>query len=439
MGKIANALKKFSQERKAVRLPGLTGADFDVLLAYDRKTGHLKNYDRGSDQMSNAGAELLRNRGTVKRLLENKLIFPGGKLTPKGLQECERLQHQVQAPPPGVMDTFSVQNPPVEVTTQEPAPVTHEIPKSTQTVSNDRSAGTPSGIREIQFKQVIKQELNSADKGEQASGQDDDSPFGLRAASREAVTKKVVRDLPDAAAASDRFDEKSIDKNLVALFAPQSYEAEQFKILRTSILFPINGLPPQTILVTSALPGEGKSFVAANLAISIALNINKYVLLIDADLRKPVMHRKFGFKKVPGLTDFLSKHQALSSLLLKTKVEKLMLLPGGSTPPNPSELISTERMSELIQEVRSRYNDRFIVIDSPPTGPVAETSYLARQVDGILAVVKYNKTPQEEVEKMMETLGSEKIIGCIINYFDQPARTYYGYKKYSNYGKRYQN
>ena len=116
-----------------------------------------------------------------------------------------------------------------------------------------------------------------------------------------------------------------------------------------------------------------------------------------------------------------------------------MLLPGGSTPPNPSELISTERMSELIQEVRSRYNDRFIVIDSPPTGPVAETSYLARQVDGILAVVKYNKTPQEEVEKMMETLGSEKIIGCIINYFDQPARTYYGYKKYSNYGKRYQN
>ena len=113
------------------------------------------------------------------------------------------------------------------------------------------------------------------------------------------------------------YDEDRIDPNLVTLHAPESYEAEQFKILRSNILYPVAGEPPRSILVTSTAPGEGKTFTAANLAISIALNINKHVLLIDADLRRPQLHRRFGFDDGPGLSNYLADGADLPSLLVK--------------------------------------------------------------------------------------------------------------------------
>jgi exopolysaccharide/PEP-CTERM locus tyrosine autokinase len=230
------------------------------------------------------------------------------------------------------------------------------------------------------------------------------------------------------------FDDKRLFKNLVSLVNPDSYEAEQFKMLRNTILFPVSGPAPQSILVTSALQDDGKSFVAANLAVSIAMNINKHVMLIDGDLRKPDLHQVFGFSDVPGLSDFLAGHRSLESLFLKITVEKLTLLPGGPIPPNPSELASSERMSAMLEEVKHRYQDRLILIDSPPPVLAAETSFLARQVDGILLVVKYGKTPKEDVEDLMDTVGSDKILGVVINYLDMPMSRRYGYGKYGKYG-----
>jgi exopolysaccharide/PEP-CTERM locus tyrosine autokinase len=242
---------------------------------------------------------------------------------------------------------------------------------------------------------------------------------------------------PPIAKPGAKLDETAIDVNLISLRDPQSFEAEQFKILRTNLLFPVSGTAPQSILVTGALPGDGKSFVSANLAVSIALNINKHVLLIDCDLRKPDIHRMFGFGEVPGLSEYLMEHHDFESLLMKTSVDKLTLLPGGSVPPNPSELMSTERMSALIEEVRTRYHDRLIVLDSPPPALAAETVFLARYVDGIVLVVKQGSTPREEVEDLVKSLGSDKIIGCVINQLDMQISRYYGRKKYSKYGKRY--
>lgn len=132
------------------------------------------------------------------------------------------------------------------------------------------------------------------------------------------------------------FDE-NINKNLVTLNDPLGFESEQFKILRTMLLFPQSGERARTIMVTSALPEEGKSFVAANLAVSLAQNINEYVLLIDGDIRHPTQHSIFGFHNVPGLSEHLSKGAQIPDLLLKTRVNKLSLLPGGRhrrTPPN---------------------------------------------------------------------------------------------------------
>jgi exopolysaccharide/PEP-CTERM locus tyrosine autokinase len=233
------------------------------------------------------------------------------------------------------------------------------------------------------------------------------------------------------------WDDNLHDKRLISLVDPQSHEAEQFKILRNNILFPVAGTAPQSILVTSSLPAEGKTFVAANLAISIAMNVKTHVLLIDCDLRKPDLHRMFGFDDGPGLSDYLAEERSLPSLLLRTRVERLSLLPGGPIPPNPSELMSSERMAAMLQEVKLRYSDRLIVIDSPPPGLAAETSYLARQADGILLVVEYGKTPREDVEDLMAAVGTKKILGTVLNHLDMPISKRNGYGRYGKYG-RYQ-
>ena len=234
------------------------------------------------------------------------------------------------------------------------------------------------------------------------------------------------------------YDDNHIDKNMVTLLKPQSFEAEQFKILRTNLLFPSSGRSPRTILITSAVPDEGKSLIAANLAVSIAQSIQEYVLLIDCDIRRPCIHTQFGFGDVPGLSDHLSKGIPVSSLLLKTKVNKLSILPAGNFAHNPSELVSSQQMSRLLQEVKYRYSDRFIVIDSPPPKLTAESSALSRQVDGVILVIEYGRTSREMVSDLVNTIGKEKILGVVFNKLDMRFANYYGLGKYKTYSKYYQ-
>ncbi len=228
-----------------------------------------------------------------------------------------------------------------------------------------------------------------------------------------------------------------LDKNLVALFKPQSFEAEQFKILKTSLLFPTTGKPPKVIMVSSAVPGEGKSFVAANLAISLAQNIDEHVLLMDCDLRIPTVHTRFGFGETAGLSDYLSGRTSLSSLFLKSKVDKLTILPAGKPPHNPSELLSSDRMLQLIDEVKSRYSDRYIIIDTAPPQLTAESTALAKQVDGVLLVINYGKTKREVIDELVNSFGKEKILGIILNRFSLQSSSYFKYGKYDKYSKYY--
>jgi len=234
------------------------------------------------------------------------------------------------------------------------------------------------------------------------------------------------------------YDENRIDENMVTLIKPQSFEAEQFKILRTNLLFPSSGKSPRTIMITSSMPDEGKSLISANLAISIAQSIQEHVLLIDCDIRRPRVHTEFGFGDVAGLSEHLSRGIPISSLLLKTIVDKLSILPGGRPPFNPSELVSSQQMSKLLQEVKYRYSDRFIIIDSPPPKLTAETSALSRQVDGILLVIEYGRTSREMVSDLINILGKEKIIGIVLNKLDMRFAGYYGMGKYKTYSKYYQ-
>lgn len=228
------------------------------------------------------------------------------------------------------------------------------------------------------------------------------------------------------------FEYKQIDKNIVTLLKPYGIEAEQFKKLRTSILFPTAGKSPRSILVTSAISGEGKSFVAANLAVSIAQNIDKHVLLMDCDLRMPTIHTCFGFENRPGLCEYLSGEKALDTLFLKSAVDKLTILPGGGPVSNPAELLSSGQMSKLLKDVTARYSNRYIVIDSPPPRLTAETAALARQVDGILLIIQHGTTRREHVVDLIDMLGKDKIIGVVLNRFNPQLPKY---SQGSYYGK----
>jgi len=234
------------------------------------------------------------------------------------------------------------------------------------------------------------------------------------------------------------YEHAKINEWLVTLLNPDSFEAEQFKILRTNLLFPVSGNPPRTIMVTSAVPDEGKSFVSANLAISIAQGIDEHVLLMDCDIRRPCLHTRFGFNDVRGLSDYLANGASIPSVLLKTKLEKLTILPGGKPYNNPSELLISEKMSDLLKEIKIRYKDRYIIIDSPPPQLTAESRAIARQVDGIILVVKYGSTNRGIVSDLINIIGKEKILGVIINWFDMRSSSYFGYGKYGQYYTNYQ-
>ncbi len=218
---------------------------------------------------------------------------------------------------------------------------------------------------------------------------------------------------------------------LVALSAPESIDAENFRILKSQILFPKDGESPRTIMVTSAFPGEGKTFTSANLAVSLALGIDEYVLLVDCDLRKPNLHEIFGYSNTEGLHEYLTGKRELPELLIRTKVEKLSLLTAGSLSSNPAELLSSTMMKEFLKEVRGRYQDRFIIVDVPPSQVTAETNVLANYVDGIIFVVMAQKSPRETIKRSIENLGKKKILGIVFNGYSKAHKSYHKYyKKY---------
>jgi exopolysaccharide/PEP-CTERM locus tyrosine autokinase len=220
---------------------------------------------------------------------------------------------------------------------------------------------------------------------------------------------------------------------VVALSAPDSVDAENFRILRANILFAKNPERPRTIMVTSPLPGDGKTFVAANLAVSLAMGMDNYVLLVDSDLRFPRLHNMLGYANSGGLHELLTGKRQLRELIVRTQIEKLSILPAGSVPPNPAELLSSTVMEKFLKEVKERYEDRFVIIDSTPARGIAETKVLATYVDGIILVVMAEQTPRKAIQDAIHILGREKILGLVFNGYSQAHRNYHKY--YTKYYK----
>jgi protein-tyrosine kinase len=235
--------------------------------------------------------------------------------------------------------------------------------------------------------------------------------------------------------------ETDFSDRLVVLKSPGSVAAEQFRFLRSQIVSPQEGSPHRTILITSPLQGEGKTFTASNLAVTIALGMDEHVLLVDADLRSPTMHTLFGLDlPQKGLSNHLEHNEPLENLLLKTSINKLTLLPAGTETENPAELLSSKRMHALISQVRDRYPDRFVIFDSSPVNLAPETMAIANEVDAVFLLLLRGKTPRQVVRATMERFKKEKLLGLIFNEDQKIARARqysygYGYGYGYSYGK----
>jgi capsular exopolysaccharide synthesis family protein len=212
--------------------------------------------------------------------------------------------------------------------------------------------------------------------------------------------------------------------------------SDSYRILRTNLLFSRPDSQGGVFLVSSASPGEGKTTTVANLAASLAQNGGK-VLAIDADLRRPTMHQLFGVSKVPGLTDLIVGGCQASAAIKTTRFKELQTIPCGYIPPNPTELLGSASLREVIRALRSHYD--WVLIDTPPILAMADTPVLAPFVDGAILVVGAEQSSRTAVQRAVDQILSVggKITGVVLNKVNLERNSYYYGQYYGEYYRSY--
>jgi len=197
---------------------------------------------------------------------------------------------------------------------------------------------------------------------------------------------------------------------------------DQIKILRRQVLKKLKEIGGNSILVTSANPYEGKTFTSINLGVSIAKEFDRTVLIIDADIRKPTQRHTsfatefFSLNVEKGLTDYLLGEVEIPDILINPGINKLTLIPGGKPVANAPELLNADRMEQMMLEIKSRYSsDRIVIVDGPALLPFPDAMILSRYTHGVLAVIEAERTPTEDVKKMMNLLRETTILGTVLN------------------------
>lgn len=215
-------------------------------------------------------------------------------------------------------------------------------------------------------------------------------------------------------------------RSLVTMFNPKSPVSEQFRTIRTNIQFSSIDQEVRTLMVTSPGPAEGKSTIAANMAVVFAQQ-GRRVLLVDADMRKPTMHYTFNQLNTYGLTSVLTKEMTLVKAVKETKEKDLFVLTSGPVPPNPAELLSSMAMERFFREAEEQFD--MIVFDTPPLMAVTDAQILANKCDGTILVVSSGKTDKDQLVKAKDLLDSvqSKLLGVVLNNKKLKNTNYYYY------------
>jgi len=217
-------------------------------------------------------------------------------------------------------------------------------------------------------------------------------------------------------------DPEILRKNKVISLFHEDRMTDQLKILRTQILAKLNEIGKNSLLVTSTNPGEGKTFTSINLAISIAQELSRTVLLVDADMRPPTEDHNnlssdfLGVNVGQGLSEYLLRQAEIPDLMYNPGIEKLTILPAGKPLPNSAEHLGSARMETLAEELKNRYSgDRIVIIDSPSLLTCSDPLVLSRFVGGILLVVESEKTSEDDLKRAMELLEDKPVLGTLLN------------------------
>jgi protein-tyrosine kinase len=221
-----------------------------------------------------------------------------------------------------------------------------------------------------------------------------------------------------------QLDQKLILGNRCVASLPNAPEVENYRLLRTRIIQASQEKGGTAVMITSALPGEGKTLTAINLSLTFAKEFRQTALLVDCDLKRQSVREILGFDSDRGLVDHLLYDTPLSDLIVWPGIEKLTLISGGKAVTGSSELLGSHRMKDVISDMRNRYPDRFVFLDVPPVLSGSDAICLAPLVDHILVVVQAGRTPVHEVKKTLQLLPQEKILGLVLNRQAVTAKPY---------------
>ncbi len=244
-------------------------------------------------------------------------------------------------------------------------------------------------------------------------------PLGVHPVAKEPQYAPAV-ELPRPDQRTDPFGQfKSLQVSLdpqsriLSLTDSRSPTAEAFRLLGVRLRHLRRQRSLKTVLITSTIPQEGKSLVAANLACSLALRTQERTLLLEGDLRRPSLSQKFGLGRNPGLCECLQGEHSLTASVYHLEGLNLWIAPAGSTPSNAQELLQSGRLSELMDELATWFD--WIIIDSPPVLPLADTSVWMRLADGILLITRQGTTEKRQLQRGLEALEHKKLIGALVN------------------------
>jgi exopolysaccharide/PEP-CTERM locus tyrosine autokinase len=230
---------------------------------------------------------------------------------------------------------------------------------------------------------------------------------------------------------------------IVSPHSPRSQIADQYRVIKRPLIANAMGksaTPVENgnlIMVTSSLPGEGKSFTAINLAISIAAELDNTVMLVDADVARPSVLRVLGLEPGPGLLNLLAGDPAdLSTMLLKTNIDKLTILPSGTPHARATEMLASDAMTRLLADMGKRYSDRIIVFDSPPLLLTTESRVLATHMGQIVMVIQAEKTLRSDVQDALATIEACPVKMVVLNQVRSAMTGGYGYGYGQGYGNK---